>query len=98
MAKVIVRPSNICANKIFEGTMKFKDLEDMIKKVGEVESQIKVRKPSRDYTFSNNIHYIHFYKDGVVYDINLTYKQFKKMLPIFNDMGTVKIEEAFWLR
>lgn len=94
MAKVKI---NKGLDNIFEGTMTFNDVKDMINKIGKLETNIKVSKGTVHMTCTQNIHHTHIYKNGISYDIHLTEKQFKKMLPLFKEMGEIEINEYFWL-
>ena len=96
MARVIVKESVCLGKKFFDGTMVFKDVEDMVKKVGKVDGAVNVFKATRTNKFTNNIHNVLFYKDGVSYEIHLTERQFKLMNETFAQMGEIDVTEYFW--
>lgn len=97
MARIIVKESVIPGKTFFNGVMTFDDVQDMVERIGIVDGKIYVSKGTYHLHFTHNMHYVSFTKDKIYYSINLTEKQFKKMISVFKEMGELKINEYFWL-
>ena len=96
MARVTVKESVCLGKKFFDGVMAFKDVQDMLGKVGFVDGRVSVSKGTYRLSCTHNMHYVSFTKDGESYDVHLTEKQFERLLPVFNEMGDVQTNEYFW--
>ena len=89
MVKITIRPTNICEPVIMDSVVTYLNVVELLEGIDEVD-EVVVTKPSLRLTHSNNIHHIHFTRDETMYDIYLTEKQFKEMLPSFKRMGKIR--------